>query len=111
MTTHEDLQRLAEGVVKDGTTFAAVGEIAAARVAFWKQAPAVLSLLQEIERLRKDAEWVACSERMPELGGIYQFYQPQYDRVYCDGYAGEHNIRGVTHWKKLSQPPTPGSPS
>ncbi len=132
MTEHTDLQRLAEGATKrievrptnwpteslfvigDQETTGRGLQMLTVDALFHAAASPdrILSLLQEIERLSKEAEWISLADQAPEIGGTYLFYQPRYNRVYCDGYCGrESDLRGVTDWKPLPQPPTPGSPS
>jgi Protein of unknown function (DUF551) len=82
----------------------------------------ITQLQAEVEALRKDAEWIPVSERLPDDNAIYLVYfirkitelsyigqsmlTPALNAFYVAHDLNDAPMETVTHWKPLPKPPT-----
>lgn len=75
----------------------------------------VLKAIPIVKNQPKVGEWIPCSERLPEISGVYRVtclyddkvYRVKYDLFYSDrswGYDNRHPNRKVIAWKPLEKP-------
>lgn len=55
------------------------------------------ALLMAIEALSAEAEWIPCSERLPEKGEVVLITNGK-GNVRCGQYRSEHDVRDETHY-------------
>lgn len=75
----------------------------------------LVDVLETIKEQPKVGEWIPCSERLPEIAGVYRVtclyddkvYRVKDDLFYSDrtwGYDNHHLNRKVIAWKPLEKP-------